>query len=307
MAFAILGCLASASITSAFGQEPGKQFRKLAPGVERTIPFEHEINETFSTHDVVEIRANQALKWKPNFEPESRTLFEMAKDVKFRRPVTGLDISFKPLRMMTIDVPQPSGKFQKKLVWYLVYRVTNRGAHMEPVKNEDGTWAAKAAPEREVYFVPHFSLYSHEHEKEYLDQIIPVALGPIQKREDPNRPLLNTVQISAKPIPLSTDRVDRSVWGVVTWDNVDPTIDFLSIYVQGLTNSYRWKDTPGAYKPGDPLGKGRKFTRRTLQLNFWRPGDEFEETEDEIRFGTKPGSAKVYGVQEGVDYTWLYR
>ena len=58
---------------------------------------------------------------------------------------------------------------------------------------------------------------------------------------------------------------------------------------------------------GDPPGTGRKFTRKTLQLNFWRPGDELDQSEREIRFGVAPGRAEFYDSPEGVAYRWVYR
>ena len=67
--------------------------------------------------------------------------------------------------------------------------------------------------------------------------------------------------------------------------------------IEGLTNAYRWEDPEGAWNDGDPPGTGRTFTTKTLQLNFWRPGDEFDPHEDEIRFGI-PGKEP---------YRWMYR
>ena len=55
--------------------------------------------------------------------------------------------------------------------------------------------------------------------------------------------------------------------------------------------------TAAFYKAGDPIGTGRRLSRKTLKLNFWRPGDEYYEHEKEIRFGV-PGE---------VDYEWVYR
>lgn len=287
-------------------QAAAGNFRQLAPGVMTTIPPEIREEETFSTHDIVELRAQENLKWTPSFAPESQTLYELAKDVKFRRQAHGLELSFKPLRMMYVDIPQPSGKMQRKLIWYMVYCVRNVGGHLKPVEQADGTYATEKV-NTEVRFSPHFVLEAHQLKKAYLDRVIPVAVAAIQQREDPNRPLLNSVQISEKPIPVSTDRVDQGVWGVVTWEDVDPRADFLSVYVQGLSNSYKWIDPPGAYKQGDNLGKGRRFTHKTLQLNFWRPGDEFHQVEDEALFGTAPGRHELYGVEEGLDYAWIYR
>jgi hypothetical protein len=113
--------------------------------------------------------------------------------------------------------------------------------------------------------------------------------------------------MAEQTISVSSDQVDRSVWGVALWEDVDPRVDFFAVYVQGLSNAYQWVDPPGTYALGDPPGKGRRFLRKTLQLDFWRPGDEFGEMDYEIRFGTPEGRAELYGVEEGVDYTWVYR
>jgi hypothetical protein len=306
MAFSVLG-----SVSPVAAQGPGKGFRKLAPGVETTIPATIDVEETVAMHDLIEVRTIPNLKWSPNFTPEEQTLFEMTKDVLFRRTIYGLEFTFKPLRMIYVDIPQPTGKMQRKLIWYMVYHVKNPGGHLKPALQADGTYGIEKVDEP-VRFVPSFVLESHEYNKAYLDRIIPVAMGPIQEREDPNRTLLNSVQISENPIPVSTERADRSVWGVVTWVDVDPRIDFFSVYIQGLTNAYKWIDQEGVYKPGDPPGRGRRFARKTLQLNFWRPGDEVGEHEEEIRYGTAPGLPldrieKYYEVKPGVDYTWVYR
>jgi hypothetical protein len=42
-------------------------------------------------------------------------------------------------------------------------------------------------------------------------------------------------------------------------------------------------------------------------INFWRPGDEYLPSENEIRYGTPTGMAEKYGVPAGLDYTWVYR
>ena len=79
------------------------------------------------------------------------------------------------------------------------------------------------------------------------------------------------------------------------------------LFVRGLTNAYQWTDPEGAYAKGDPPGAGRKFTYKTLQLNFWRPGDEIQQNEREIRFGVAPDRASLYESGEGVAYRWVYR
>lgn len=283
--------------------------RPLAPGVLTTIPPSFEPDDTVSTHDLVEIRANQGLKWKPEFLAESDTLFGLASNMKFRREVWCLEFSFKPLRMVELNVDG-----QSKLVWYLVYRVRNTGQVLKPVEGEGGIYTAESAKGGPVRFLPKFILESNDRTadgkrvgKGYLDRILPSAVAAISQRETSGRRLLNSVEISQQPIPVSDERIDRSVWGVATWTDIDPRIDFFSVFVGGLTNAYRWEDVSGGYRAGDPPGKGREFVRKMLQLNFWRPGDELNQTEEELRFGVPLGKSDLYGVADGVAYRWVYR
>ena len=169
-----------------------------------------------------------------------------------------------------------------------------------------------------IRFFPTFVLQCHDVGQAYLDQVLPEAVERIRQREDPRRPLRNSVTISDASIPVSTEYEDRSVWGVATWVGVDPRTDFFSVYVQGLTNAYRWQDPETAFRAGDPPGTGRRLSQKTLQLNFWRPGDAIDPEESEIRFGmpnktqVPPGKTAdellpLYRVQERVDYQWVYR
>ena len=84
---------------------------------------------------------------------------------------------------------------------------------------------------------------------------------------------------------------------MATWENVDPQDRPVLGLRQRADQRLPLAGPPGAYKQGDPLGKGRQWIRKTLKLNFWRPGDEYYEHEKEIRFGI-PGE---------VDYEWVYR
>ena len=56
------------------------------------------------------------------------------------------------------------------------------------------------------FFFPQFVLASHDLSKSYQDRIIPAAKKPIEEREMRGQELLDTVEISRKPIPLSTAR-----------------------------------------------------------------------------------------------------
>jgi hypothetical protein len=258
--------------------------------------------------------------------------------------------------MIYVDVPQASGRMQRQLLWYMVYRVRNPGHHLKPKgliapdslagagetadPNEELlTLIDPSVPEaKELYekfkdttdevevfgrkttelrFFPHFVLHSTEYKKEYLDQVIPAALGPIKAREFPGRedtPIYNSLTISEVPLPVSHEP-SEGVWGVVTWAHVDPRIDYFVVHVQGLTNAYKFEDPAGAFKAGDAPGTGRKLLKKTLQLNFWRPGDTVDPKEEEIHFGCRldPDPAdqqailKEYGIEKPVDHVWIYR
>jgi hypothetical protein len=285
------------------------------------IPASPEAGETFSgPRPIVEITVGiPDLEWSPNYEAKTGTLLERAKAVTFRRPAWCLEFAFKPLRMIQVDIPQPTGKMQRKTVWYMVYRVKNVGYDLNPVVAQEQQGKKAYDVERVNFpsrrFFPHFVLESHEFKKQYLDRLIPSAKQAIQARENPGVELLNTVEMTQANIPLSDERFDRSVWGYVCWENIDPRIDFFSIYVRGLTNAFQFEDPPGAFKAGDPPGTGRTFTFKTLQLNFWRPGDTEDLHEDELRYGVPVESDPVkqqavldkYGLTQRLAYRWIYR
>jgi hypothetical protein len=348
---AVVAFLALSGIASA--QQPARQF---APGVLTTIPPAPQAEEMFSgPRPLVELPlAIKDLKYEPKLSSTSETVYERAQGVLLRRTIWNLEFSFKPMRMIYVDVPQGTGRMQRQLVWYMVYRVRNLGNHLRPKglitpetlaegKNPNDEVLEllnPAVPEaRDLYdkfkehtseveifgrttdklrFFPHFVLHSTEYKKEYLDRVIPAALAPIKNREFPGRPnqtLHNSLSISEVQIPISDDNNDHSVWGVVTWTDIDPRIDYFLVYVQGLTNAYQFEDPPGAFKAGDVPGTGRKITKKTLQLNFWRPGDTVDPNEEEIRFGCRLDHdpveqekiLKEYGLDKPVDHIWVYR
>ena len=268
-------------------------YRKLAPGVMKSVEPRQKLEESTSRHDVIELLA---------VDPK----LDFAKDVPFRHDVWTLEFKFKPVRMIWIDIPQPSGYMQRKLIWYMVYSVTNTGKVMHPVKelelpydtHKEELLYEVQTKESPIRFIPEFLLEGHQFMKDdtgftkvYPDRVIPVAMGPISQREDPKRKFLNSVEMSREI------DVGKTLWGIATWEDIDPRIVRFSIYAFGLTNAYRWKDTSGEFKKGDPIGAGRKLYRKILKLNFWRPSDQFFEHEEEIR----------YGIPGGVDYRWVYR
>ena len=303
--------IGSAGTAQELGNAAGPQF---ASGVLTTIAPDVDNKDTVSVHDIVELRADDKLQRDPLTDTKSRTLSEMAAAVPFRRDIWCLELSFKPLRMLAVDIPQPSGQMQRKLVWYLVYRVRNTGAGLSPQERKDGTFLSVEKATDSVQFYPQFVLTSQDVNragkrirKAYLDRILPAAVQTIQRRELPKGTLLNSVQMSEQLLAAETGRAIGGLWGVAIWEDVDPKIDFFSVYVSGLTNAYDWQDSPEDIEAGDPVGKGRNFTRKQLQLNFWRPGDAYAEDEREIRFGAAPGRGDLYGSGEGVASRWIYR
>lgn len=312
-------------------------FRRLAPGVLTTIPVFRDAYETSTVkalHDLNKLTlADKNLRRIAKTQPPSSHIRIKFPSASFHRGIWNLEFTFKPLRMIKVDLPQESGKLRTKLIWYMVYYVRNPGGHLMPIEDPkhrvfnpfdyeqydtksvykikivdelgpDKPYFKERAPG--VNFHPFFLLVNREAkfkkagEKIYFqDKIIPLAVPYIRLREDPRRKLLTTAEIGHVRIKFG-----ETVWGVVTWEDVDPRIDFFSIFIQGLSNAYDWKETRQSYalvdrpqKPSDWPAFGRKLNYKTLQLNFWRPGDEYYETEDEIR----------YGGYEEVDYLWIYK
>lgn len=264
----------SAPVPAASGQaaapaQPSGGYRKLARGVETTIVSPVTASDRSSRHDVVEVLAENAnfgeRPMLPNYKP--------MRNVHFKHDVWGLQFTFKPIRFLRVQ----DAKGNERLIWYMVYHVRNDA-------------------DKPFLFLPKFALESHDVQKLYEERILPEAIPLIQAREDKNRKLLSTAEISGE-IPSSTPEIDRSIWGVVTWEGIDPRTDRFSIFVDGLTNAYRWDDPPGGYQAGDPPGKGRVYQHQVLKMNFWRPSDTRFAHEDEIRFGI-PGE---------VDYEWFYK
>jgi len=301
--------------------------RPLAPGVLRVIAPEPLEEETLTKPlPLVELLAHlQDLEWTPNFAPKTDTLREKAKAVVLRREIWNLEFAFKPLRRIWVDMPQPTGKMQRKHIYYMVYRVRNGGSDLapKPIKDETFdhvTYGTERVNKEGLTFLPQFVLAGKvlrdgKYEtKEYLDRVLPYATAAIAERENVTVKLYNTVEITRVKIPLSDERNDRSVWGVVTWEDLDPRIDFFSIFVQGLTNAYRFVDVESFDKASSP-GTGRKFAYKTLQLNFRRTGDALFEHEEELQFGIRLEKSpaeqtkvlRQYGLKEPLDHLWVYR
>jgi hypothetical protein len=106
-------------------------------------------------------------------------------------------------------------------------------------------------------------------------------MNAIRMREDPKRRFLDSAEMSATDLQPGEER-----WGVAIWEDIDPRIDFFSIYVRGLTNAIRWRQRPGSViKPNDPPGAHIEQALESLRLDFWRPGDDRTVTDKEMGIG----------------------
>ena len=268
-----------------------KGFRRLAPGVLTVIPQRASSDSHVLRGDLSEVtRGLKDQAWKPQQAPANTTLVERAKNREFQRDIWCLEFAFKPPRFIDVDVPAAEVLMHHKRVWYLVYRVRNTGGRRTVIDKDDPTKRTVEPYETPVRFVPHFVLESLEPlteaegdiaHRSYLDRVVPNAMGPIRRREDPARELFDSASMAATDIPPGGER-----WGVAVWEDVDPRIDFFTITVRGLTNAIRWRETKGAtFDKKLPPSSEMDHALESLRLDFWRPGDDSDEVDEELNVG----------------------
>lgn len=203
-----------------------------------------------------------------------------------------MELEYKPIRMVRVDVTDPvTKKTQRELVWYMVYRGIRRDyttyftdttkdelirklrdPALQPVNEED--------PAVPPMLAPHFTLVTTDEgsQKIYNDWVLPDVQKYIARRE--GLTLRSAVQAIQPVPPLADDPADQEVvQGVAIWRNVDPQTDYFSVFMSGFSNGYR-------------IGKGpngeRMVERKTIVQKFWRPGDQFDQEEQEVRIQGKP-------------------
>ena len=296
-----------------------QQTTKFAPGVVTVIPPSPQPDETvdgpqtlqalLDAHPEIAFGGDTHPNGEPHFDPRSRTLVEMAKQVILRHEIYCFEFSFKPLRHIFLDVPRADGRTQRKLVWYMVYRIRYRGGDLRPASDTVANVSIYRRVESIHYksrnFFPIFKLRDNTTGHESTDAILPTTTAKIKVREQITAPLYNSVNVSRIKIPYAKDAASPGVWGVATWVDLDPKLDFASVEVFGLTNAFE-QEGEGVDAP---------YRRKMLQLNFFRPGDVINQTEDKIVFGVPAFEdpkqqtyiLKQYGLNERLDYQWLFR
>ncbi len=283
------------AVAVAEGADP-PGFRRLAPGVLTVIPPDTTTDDALQRADLLEITQGQAaLAWVPQMAATNTTFVERGLGREYPRDIWCLEFAFKAPRMLDVDVPAAEARMQRKRIWYLLYRVKNLGGRRLLMADGDGGEADPAKRRPETFaapfrFFPHFVLETLEpvangeglaSYRAYLDRLVPSAMKAIRLREDPSRRLLDSVEMSATEMQPGEER-----WGVAIWEDVDPRIDFFSIYVRGLTNAIRWRQRPGSeIKPQDAPGSHIEEALESLRLDFWRPGDDRDGGDREMSVG----------------------
>lgn len=213
------------------------------------------------------------------------------------------EVQFKPPRLRRMMVTDPTTKkVDPELVWYMVYRVIPRDYSdlagsaeardqllrqlsdeaTDPQNESDEVIASNL-------LVPRFILQTLDEgsEEAYLDEINNQIRQQVLKRElrgsDRNVRLLNSIEaisnVKAQVSVDDPDPLDRALYGVAVWRNVDPNTDFFRIEMFGFTNSYRLTATEdGEIQVED----------KCIVQEFRRPGDRYRQEEIEFRVEGDP-------------------
>ncbi|MGI9516392.1 MAG: hypothetical protein ACR2NP_05080 [Pirellulaceae bacterium] len=232
----------------------------------------------------------------PNFPARTETLYGQTRQIIFYRDVWQHEFAFLGLRQMKVSATDENGQVVERDVWYLPYRIRNVGAAITHTPVTDpNTGRVDYVPNTETgqpadytlsnRFFGRFTLHGWIEDAEtgmytevvYADQVSPGIVQMIQDEEDPGRPLIDKVKLTQQILQrVPADSSEGGVWSVAVWYNVDPSIDFVSVRVTGLTNAYRIVVNPDG---------SLDFRYKTLQLNFWRPGDGVQQDQDKTVFG----------------------
>ncbi len=286
ISFAIAMLMLGFVSTAANAQSSG--VRPLAKDVLKEIPSDLNFRDMFTLPQTIpDLPAKQ---FAPKTVPSQDTLFGKSRRViLYRDGVWQYEFAFTGLRQAKLKIPTGNGGIAEKNYWYLVYRIrdTNQTMSFEEVRQKPdfdhmlNILKMNVPIEQDKkHFTPRFTLEgsvptANGYDKVvYRDVIDPIIVQQIRQREDKNQQLLDTHQMSKATIPQAKSSTDPGLWGVAVWEDVDPRIDYVSVFVKGLTNAFRLGRTAD-----DPS------KLKTLQLNFWRPGDSVAEHNDRVDYG----------------------
>lgn len=207
----------------------------------------------------------------------SETLQGRTTGITRYRDVWQLEFAFKELRYLEVKLPLPDGSTQAAGVWYLIYRVRNLDQHLSfPLDSESSDVKPRSdTPLAEIdpnalpgRFFPSFGLDGWVEDpngdyvmRSYRDRVLPAAVPQIEAAEKMVGQLRDNIAMAKENMAERT--AEQPIWGVATWLDVDPRVNFASVSVQGLSNAFR----------ADLSGETPLNQVKTLQINFWRPGD----------------------------------
>jgi hypothetical protein len=203
-------------------------------------------------------------------------------------------------------VPGENLEIQKERVWYLLYRVRNiavdenadvaselGGSTRQVVfeKDEEGnddlTRPTTKFVNKSIHFEPHFVFETHEalsrdegllEHQDHLDRLVSSAIVPISRREKIHPDMLHdSVSISERPIQPGEER-----WGVAIWQDIDPRIDFFTVFIYGLTNSIRWRHDAEFETDLEHAPEYERRELECLRLDFYHPGDADHDDFQEV-------------------------
>lgn len=215
--------------------------------------------------------------------------FTTGVEVARQLAVWEMEIQMKSMRMITLELPDASGKKVPQQVWYLPYRTISRPI----IKNQA---QIELIPVNELdpvpgppMFIPQLTLVTYEDPQTeipvqiLIDRPIPSASLAINKIERPDRPdttFLDSVSVvRSVPDPVAADTNDQPwIYGCATWTGVDPKTDFFKVIFQGFSNVYELRGE----------GDEQRAWRKVMVQRFTSRGDEFDPTQKEFGFDRPP-------------------
>ena len=207
------------------------------------------------------------------------------------------EVQYKPVRLMRLKLRDPkTGIMQDELVRYMVYRMILRdptelaGAETAELRRKLAN--PDLAPENTLdpdtalpLQMPRFILMAEDNDGDelYVDEINLQVQQAVFEREFGRRGLnlkmFNSAEAIAEigePVPGNDkDALSKAVYGVAIWRHVNPKADFFTVIMSGFSNAYRIST--------DDSGK-RIVEEKVIVQRFARPGDEFDQNEQEFKF-----------------------
>ncbi len=272
----------------------GEGFRQLGKGVLTVVPPDESVDDVAQVFNLHELAQGRGDAWDPDHAPSHETLIGMARDRQFLRDIWCLEFAYKPPRTITVDVPEEGLTVRKEKVWYLVYRVRNVGGRRvvfqkDTEGNDDRTRPQlQRLDDLSIPFEPQFIFETHEalsrdegilEHRDFLDRLVPTAMEPIARREKiPLEYLHDSIGIADRPLAPEEER-----WGVAVWQEVDPRIDFFTIFIYGLTNSMQWRHDAQLEADFEHEPEYERRELECLRLDFYHPGDEAHGDFEEVQ------------------------